>query len=902
MSVNFDSILNDFINESNELLDRAETDLLTMEQGGFSDELVNGIFRAVHTIKGNAGLFELNRISSLAHSLESALNLVRNKQLAVSMEIIDIALSSIDRLREMIRNVTESESVSVDDLLEKLKTVMNPGSPAEKKQEPAPVVVQPKPNPVRVQVIAEPGEYEKKPSVPLKNGKFAIPTRFVNEAREKNSFLCLISLDLADAGSRTLTEIKAAFRQLEISGYRIVAQGIREDKIKPSDAASLVEFPYYIVTESRKVPDESWKPFEGWNPVIKVLFSPGEGQDAASPLTDEKEPVREEEIMSETVTEIIPAEETTPAVPEAEAPVKSDDLKNAKHEAGETHLKVPIKLIDTLINLAGEAVIARNEMMQRIAETRDVGMESLTKRMSFLITRIQEGIMRTRLQELNTVFQKIPRIVRDAAQSTSKKVDLIVDGGEVELDKALIDAIGESMMHMIRNSVDHGIEPPEERIKAGKKEAGLLKVQASLRGGNVVLTIRDDGRGLDLDRIRNKAVAGGHITKEAAAGMSNDEIAELVFLPGLSTAEKVTKTSGRGVGMDVVRSHLKKVGGSVDITTEKGKGTTITATLPQTLSIVTCLMIRSNQQLFALPQQNVVELILLDTDQLKAVEGHEVYELRGHLLPLLHLGRVLNLDEKAAGTTSHIVVVKSERHHFGLMIDEVVNLEEIVVKRLGEHFAGLSFFSGAAIMGDGESVLILDVPGLARFTNLQANAGDDYLDEDMKRSLEGVETGHLLFSVHGQQFGVNVSTVPRIEKIDANDIEIFMGIEVIRYRGEVVPVVRLEEVYELDIDVKDKQEFYVIIFNTDGMRTGIVASEINNVVDQLPPMDDHTFSGDSVKGHVIIGENVTLIIDAIELLKNLQSGRFRDIAKHLRNGGSPVADQKPEKQKIPVKA
>jgi two-component system, chemotaxis family, sensor kinase CheA len=345
--------------------------------------------------------------------------------------------------------------------------------------------------------------------------------------------------------------------------------------------------------------------------------------------------------------------------------------------------------------------------------------------------------------------------------------------------------------------------------------------------------------------------------------------------------------------MDVVRSNLKKVGGSVDITTEKGKGTILTATLPQTLSIVTCLMIRTSKQLFALPQQNVVELILLDQKQVREVEGHEVYDLRGHLLPLLHLGKVLNLNDESSVKSSHIVVVRSERHHFGLLIDEVVNLEEIVVKRLGDHFAGLSFFSGAAIMGDGESVLILDVPGLARFTNLQANMNEDNLD-DRNLSLEGVETGHLLFNVHGQQFGVNVATVPRIEKINASDIEVFMGIEVIRYRNEVVPVVRLEEVYDLEVEITNKPEFYVIIFNTDGMKTGIVASEINNVIDQLPPLDDHTFAGDSVKGRVILGENVTLIIDAIQLLRNLQSTRFKDITRHLQKikSGIPESEVK----------
>ena len=928
--------MNDFINESNELLDRAETDVLTLESEGFSDDLVNGIFRAIHTIKGNAGLFELNSISALAHSLESMLNLVRNRELQVSMEIIDLSLASVDRLREMIKNVSESDSFDVSDLVTSLDRVRGAG---EKKSEPAPAsqpVVAAASAPVQDPVAPAPAAKEEAPrpgasasasetkSSGDTGGKLKIPARFLEEAKKENCFLTFASIDLgeSDAGS-------VAFRD-EIdrlkSGSGLVYTGIRTDRIRPLSDSSEPTLPAFFLFKTSNPLDggmtiaglnlsgikEIYKPVieeeesieisdtsdEPLSPVEAVV--PGDTAVVESvpveidPVPVPVEPVPESQPAQEIAHEEPAHEEATPA----DSGAKKASSRESR-ETAETHLRVPTRLIDSLINLAGETVIARNELMQRITENRDAALESVGKRMSFLITRLQEGIMRTRLQELNIVFQKVPRIVRDAAQGTGKLVDLSLEGGEVELDKTLIDAIGDSIMHIIRNSVDHGLEPPEERVKAGKAQEGHIRVAAVLRGGNVVLSIKDDGRGLNLEKIKQKAIASGVVSKEATAHMSDEEIAELVFEPGLSTAEKVSRTSGRGVGMDVVRSNLKKVGGSVEIVSEPGKGTVITATLPQTLSIVTCLMIRSRNQLYALPQQNVLELILLDRKQLREVEGHEVYDLRGHLLPILNLARTMNLKNYDKSDPTHIVVVRSERHHFGLLIDEVVNLEEIVVKRLGEHFAGLSFFSGAAILGDGESVLILDVPGLAKFANLQANLQDKTDDELRSKSEQKqVSSGNLLFSVYDQQFAVTVETVPRIEKIEAKDIDIFMGIEVIRYRGEVVPIVRLEEVYDLQVDKRDLRDYYVIIFNTDGMRTGIVSTEIHNVVDAIPEIDDHTFAGQSILGHTILGDDVTLILNAMELLTRLQSTRFKEIARHMirkkgDSGNGPVSPSDP---------
>ncbi len=1108
MSVNYDSIMDDFINESRELLDRAETAILTLEQGGFQQDLVNDVFRAVHTIKGNSGLFELTRISGLSHALENLLNLMRNREIPVAMDSIDVILTCLDRLREMIQNVSRSNEYNIEELLTSISSIVEKNAPGrEAAKEGAP----PPPTEAKKSARETPPPREETKVVPAAAGESAsvsgssfhehepfqlkIPARYLKLAKEKNRYLSLVYLDLNEQKVETLSHITEEIDRLQGS-EELLMHGLREDRIRSLTEAEETSIPYYLLLATDEPVEEFLKKHNYYSGMVRLIFHP---------RTNGHKPVKEGELVAtrsevksaaeassaaaspsetgaamkeaETMVELSFQEESAStgaavsASPEATVGSGASDTSavsgvsggareevvslpggefirtsgrrsgspgggaggeesgngtgtlsggapaggggeraggsaaaeggngsaGKSEERGDTHLRVPIKLIDSLINLAGETVIARNELLQRIGGLTDATLEASGKRISYLITRLQEGIMRTRLQELNTVFQKLPRIVRDAATSTGKRVELVVEGGEVELDKTLIEAIGDSIMHMIRNSVDHGLEPPEERVRLGKPEAGLVKVKAQLRGGNVILTIQDDGRGLNLEKIRSSAVMRGLVPKEAASRLTADEIGDLIFLPGLSTATEVTKTSGRGVGMDVVRSNFKRVGGNVEIASEPGHGTTFTGTLPQTLTIVTCLMVKSRGVLFALPQQNVMELILLDRDQVSEVEGHDVYSLRGHLLPLLNLGNVLGLSipeegeepstveealegaadlesrrqsgekeesgesspggaegkssdasgssgssdasgasggkESEAKSRSHfvgisesmmsggggilrgsmegnlgrisesvrdgtyIVVVRSERHHFGLVIDEIVNLEEIVVKRLGEHFAELSFFSGAAIMGDGESVLILDVPGMAKFTNLQANLLEEEEGERVYHEERLLQTGYLLFRVYGQQFGVKVDTIPRIERILAEEIGVFMGVEIIQYREEIVPVVRLEELYDFETRkvTEEGDELYVVIFTIDGMKSGLVVTEIENVVDELPEVDHRRFGGNSIEGHTILKGEITLVLDAVDLLMRLQNSRFKEIMRQARERqkhGQPLFEKR----------
>jgi len=582
-------------------------------------------------------------------------------------------------------------------------------------------------------------------------------------------------------------------------------------------------------------------------------------------------------------------------MPPAEAK-ESPSLKNAnqaiqsmRESSSETHLKVSVTLLDELINLAGETIIARNDLMQKVERIKDPALAVTSKKVSYLVTKLQESIMRTRLQEIGTIFQRLPRLVRDISLLTGKQVELVTEGGDVELDKTLIDAIVDPVMHMVRNSIDHGIEAPEIRIRAGKPEKGILKLSATLRGGNVILRIIDDGKGLDADAIRNKALAKGLITERQAAEATNEELFELIFEPGFSTAETITQTSGRGVGMDVVRTNFKRVGGTVDVSSEKGRGTTITATLPQTLSIITCLMVEIAAKRYAMPQQNIEELILIDPEQLTTVESHIMYRLRGHLLPLVKIGEVLYPGRQAEQEPRYIAVVRSDRHRFGMMIDDIINPEEIVVKPLGEHFSDLTIFSGAAILGDGEAVLILDIPGVARFTNLQSNMREDLEASRDQAAADEKESGYLLVGVAGNQFAMPVSSVPRIEKITSERIESFMGIETLIFNDEIVPLLRLQTVYRLARREAVGTDLYVLIFNVHGMRVGIVVDSIKSVVGSIGHVETGAYLGESVNGQAIVNGEKTVVLDVIDLIGRMQQTKFRELRAYIEKGAPDSA-------------
>ncbi len=400
----------------------------------------------------------------------------------------------------------------------------------------------------------------------------------------------------------------------------------------------------------------------------------------------------------------------------SDEPAARDSQANARTDAS---IRVDVGLLDRLVNLVGELVLARNQVLQFTGTRRDPAFLQTTQRLNQITTELQEGVLKTRMQPIGNILNKFPRQVRDLAVACGKQVHVTVEGEETELDKTLLEAIKDPLTHLVRNAVDHGVEPPEERIALGKPPEGRLALHAFHEGGQVNINVADDGRGIDPERVRRKAVERGLIPRDQAARLTERELLQLIFLPGFSTAERVTHVSGRGVGMDVVKTNIEKIGGAVDVLSRPGQGTTVKIKIPLTLAIIPALIVGSGGDRYAIPQVSLLELVRLDGDKARRgfeqIHGVPVYRLRGNLLPLVFLHRELRVEParpQAEMGPVHVAVLQAGERPFGLVVEAVSDTEEIVVKPLSKHFKGLPLFAGATIMGDGRVALILDILGL----------------------------------------------------------------------------------------------------------------------------------------------------------------------------------------------
>jgi two-component system chemotaxis sensor kinase CheA len=469
----------------------------------------------------------------------------------------------------------------------------------------------------------------------------------------------------------------------------------------------------------------------------------------------------------------------------------------------DTAIRVDVGLLDKLMTLVGELVLARNQIMQFSASQEDSGFLGTVGRLNLLTTELQANVMKTRMQPIGSVWNKFPRVVRDIATSCGKQVRIEMDGQETELDRTIIEAIRDPLTHLLRNAIDHGIEPPAERVARGKSAEGRLILHAAHEGGKVIIEISDDGGGIDPHRIRDKAIQARLVTPEQVDRLSDRELVNLIFLPGFSTAEKVTQFSGRGVGMDVVRTNVEKIGGTVDIDSQLGRGTTVKMKIPLTLAIIPALTVTSGGDRYAIPQVSLLELVRLEGEQARAgielIHDVPVYRLRGNLLPLVYLHRLLNLDNrrKAAEGDVNIVVLQADDRQFGLVVDAIHDTEEIVVKPLQKQIKGISTFSGATIMGDGKVALILDVLGLAQRANVVSAVRERALSEKAALAAEPAADRQtvLLFATESDgRMAIPLAQVARLEEFPRSAIERVGPQQVVQYRDEILPLLDVSRV------------------------------------------------------------------------------------------------------------
>jgi two-component system chemotaxis sensor kinase CheA len=509
------------------------------------------------------------------------------------------------------------------------------------------------------------------------------------------------------------------------------------------------------------------------------------------------------------------------------------------HSAADTTLRVDVGLLDRLMNLVGELVLTRNQVLQYNAARDDASLSAISQRLNLITTELQEGVMKTRMQPIGLVWSKLPRMVRDLATSLGKDIALEMDGAETELDRTIIEAIKDPLTHIVRNSCDHGIETAAARQQTGKPARGRLALRAFHEGGQVNIEISDDGAGIHPGRVRDKALERGLLSADQAKRLSDRDAINLVFLPGFSTAKAVTSVSGRGVGMDVVRTNIEQIGGTVEIVSQAGQGTKVRVKIPLTLAIVPGLVVGAGGERFVIPQASLHELIRLEGEashtKIEFVHSTPVYRRRDTLLPLADLTQVLGLVPQRPADEVSIVVLQADGQRFGLIVDSISDTQEIVVKPLGQQLKGVSIYAGATIMGDGRIALILDVPGIGLRSGVLTASGDvatagASLPEPAGTQAERISL--LMFRAGGfTRLAMPLSKVARLEKIPRAQVERAAGHDVLQYRGAMLPLISLADA--LGGQSGPGTEFLPVIVYRDGEgAVGLVVEEILDIVEE----------------------------------------------------------------------
>ena len=565
------------------------------------------------------------------------------------------------------------------------------------------------------------------------------------------------------------------------------------------------------------------------------------------------------------------ANAATASVPPGPAPSTAAAEPTKETAASGGNIRVDVGLLDKMMNRVGELVLARNQILQCSSSQTDATFFNAAQRLNLITTELQEGVMKTRMQPIGNVWGRFPRLVRDLALQCGKQVTIEMEGSDTELDKTIIEAIKDPLTHILRNSLDHGIETPEERIRRGKAPAGKLHLRAYHEGGHVNIEISDDGAGINLERVKQRALQRGVIAAQQAERMSDRELMNLIFLPGFSTAEKVSNVSGRGVGMDVVKTNIEKIGGAVDLQSVSGQGTTLKIKIPLTLAIIPALIVSSGGERFAIPQISLLELVRLDASQgntaIEHIQGVPVHRLRGRLLPLVFLNRELCLDEsrQRAEMANNIVVLQADDRQFGLVVDEISDTEEIVVKPLGKQLKGLSCYAGATIMGDGTVALILDVLGIAQkasvVTELHEQTVADAAPETRSRTSH--ESWLLFRSSAGKRLAVPLSAVARLEEFSLASVEHSGTSEVVQYRGEIMPLLRISRLLQESATGGDSLQ--VVVFSTHGRSLGLVVDHIEDITDEAVEVRDDEQPG-FLLGSAVIQQKVTDIVDLSQVV------------------------------------
>jgi two-component system, chemotaxis family, sensor kinase CheA len=855
-----DDVLRDFINESREHLSTIETDLLVIEEGGANvdRELVNKVFRAAHSIKGGSAFFGLNKVKELAHKAETVLDMLRSGKMEPNAEITNVLLAAFDRLRDMINDTANSDKADVSELLVSLTGLASSYLPADQKASLH----------SNVRLESEDGKVEA-----------SLPQTDVDRSRRTGRYIYLVDCDLIHDIERKGVDVLTLFRKLTTAG-EVLDCVVDTESVGTLDDPIGTRIPLRIVVATVAEP----RIVGGLFPTIAedrihLLMRPGAQR---APAASAKAPVAAAEAsaaapaaVAVAVQEALPAEPApTSVVPASSAhPPRTE---SAVASASAETLRVNVQLLENLMNLAGELVLSRNQLHAAVAQDNRILLSSVDQRVNQVTAEIQDVIMQTRLQPIGNVFSKFPRVVRDLSQALGKDIQLDVQGKDVALDKTLIEGLSDPLTHMVRNAVDHGVETVQERLASGKPAAGRVRIEARHEAGQVVVEISDDGKGLDPERIAASAVSKGLLAPERAAALTTREKQNLIFLPGLSTAKTVSDVSGRGVGMDVVKTNLDRLGGQVEIVSTVGRGSTFLIKLPLTLAIIPSLIVSVKGERFALPQANIRELLRLRANEIperiEKVGNVEVLLLRDRVLPLARFEQFMEAREEQAGGTGamEIAVVSTGRLDFGLVVGAFHDTEEIVVKPLGRRLKSLREYSGATILGDGTVALILDVGGVASKAGLEEKAESARELEERKAREEAEiakSTQSLLLFHNGPEepCAVPLDLVQRIERISPDQVERLANLRTMQYRGGSLTLVALSDVAKMD-PVDGLSNLVVLVSAVHGREVGLLGCMPVDVVETGTKIDLESHRQRGIAGSAIVRDRTTLVVDLVDLV------------------------------------
>ena len=809
----FEEDIREFLIESNEALENLDREIVELERAPGNMKLVSSAFRAVHTIKGTSSFFGFDLLGALTHVTENILSQVRDGERELTPELISLILSALDEVKILLASI-KSTGQEGPDRTEPLRVRMNDA-------------------------------YR---SVSPENPPESVPQALESAPSE--------------------TEMPRETAATEAKQQSVSRGGFQRLRKRP--APSQVQN----------------------NAIASGPESKAAVQDGSTSVAKRPSPAPAEASNASAV--VVPA-----------APAPAGDPSGAARQVGDSTIRVDVGLLNRLMNLVGELVLARNQLLQE-APVHSLPLQQTSQRLNLITSELQEGVMKTRMQPIGVVWNKLPRVVRDLASQCGKKIRVEMEGADTDLDKTIIEAIKDPLTHVVRNCCDHGIEMPEKRVAKGKAPEGLIQLRAYHEGGVVNIEVSDDGGGIDPERVKSKAIDKGILRPEQAAQMTTREALHLIFLPGFSTAAQVTSISGRGVGMDVVKNNIEKIGGNVEVLAPPDGGTTIRIKIPLTLAIIPGLVVTlekqahagaaeivsedrrqteirqrwRTQERFIIPQANLVELVRIQAGEqskrIDSIHGTPVFHHRGKLLPLLYLGSVLGQpqSDRAISDVTNIVVLQAENRQMGLVVDQICDTQEIVVKPLGRQLKGLSCYVGATIMGDGRPALILDVVGLAHLGGISAANGAAAKAESASAD-EATRTQKLLVFRAGiyERVAVPLSLVDRLEEIDAATIKRAAGRPVLHYRGEILPLLAMPELLTPGNEAREigsglKQ---VVVFSDGRRRTGVLVDQIIDILEEAVTAR-RSVSAPGILGSAIIGGQVTDLLDLESLLTSAGEG------------------------------